>query len=232
MSETSKKILIVDDEEFLREALCEEIKFAGFETWGAPNVKAAIQLLKERHFDAILSDMRMPGGNGDELLDYVRNVDVETPAIFFLTGYSDLAEEDLYARGAAKIFSKPFDLQKVVESIHYLLQDRSQRWLKKIERGVNALVEVKNGNLLSLGQGGMFLSLKDKFSSVGDLVSFSIELGEHKIEGSGYIRWIRNSSPNETPGMGIEFSALSPASLEVVNTYLKMHQPKAYIPSH
>ena len=85
-----KKILIVDDEAELRNIFTTEFKFYQSQTFEAYNATSAIEILKSEKVDLILSDIRMPGGDGIELLKYVNNNIKPFPYFIMLTGYSDL----------------------------------------------------------------------------------------------------------------------------------------------
>lgn len=89
----TKKILIVDDEEDSRKltlAILEEFDIAVQESVREANdVSEAIKLLKEQEFDLVISDFRMPGKSGIDLLDYMQSNNIKTPFIL-LTGISGI----------------------------------------------------------------------------------------------------------------------------------------------
>ena len=60
-------ILVVDDEESLRITLAANLELSGFEVVEAANGTQALEILENRAFDVVLSDIRMPGMNGVEL---------------------------------------------------------------------------------------------------------------------------------------------------------------------
>src|SRR5262245_52565869 len=85
-----KRILIADDEKDLREILADELRYCGCEVAEAENGKTAYALLESQPFDLIISDIRMPGGDGIELLKAVRKRDPKLPPLVLISGYSDI----------------------------------------------------------------------------------------------------------------------------------------------
>lgn len=109
-------ILIVDDEEDLLEMLKFEFEFQGFNVNLATGGDQAFLHFKENDIDVVLSDIRMPSGDGISLLKHILEVSPKTP-FFFMSGYSEISEEDALKKGAAAYFVKPFDLPAIVERI-------------------------------------------------------------------------------------------------------------------
>ena len=66
-------ILVVDDEAYVRDSVMELIESKGFRALGAGGVAPAIAILAAEAVDAVLTDLKMPGGSGLELLEAVRS---------------------------------------------------------------------------------------------------------------------------------------------------------------
>lgn len=107
-------VLIVDDEETLRQSASEWLALSGFETETAASASAALALLAEKRFDALISDVRMPGMDGIALLDAALKADPGLPVVL-LTGHGDitLAVEAMRA-GAHDFLEKPYDADHLV----------------------------------------------------------------------------------------------------------------------
>lgn len=116
---TKRKILIVDDERDIVEILAEEFINCGHEIDIAFSGNEAIEKLKLLSFDVIISDYRMPNGNGMKLLAFVNSLLVK-PNFFFLTAQADASDEVCLANGAKFIFLKPFDLDELIQKINEL----------------------------------------------------------------------------------------------------------------
>jgi CheY-like chemotaxis protein len=104
--------LIVDDEADLREILSEDLAELGAEVFNAQDGRRAFDLAFEIRPDIIVSDMRMPGGDGFELIKRLKS-QLLTPApfIFLMTGYTDVGEDEALSMGVHGVLSKPFALQ-------------------------------------------------------------------------------------------------------------------------
>lgn len=117
-----KRILLVDDEDFLREVLCEIFNSHGAITRSAENGTIAFDLLKSDHFDAVISDIRMPGGDGLSLAENINTRLHYRPKVFLCSGFNDIPPEKTETLDVVEIFSKPFSVDKMIESVSKALQ--------------------------------------------------------------------------------------------------------------
>jgi CheY-like chemotaxis protein len=116
------KILIVDDEQDLREILSEDFALQGATVRTAKNGREAFELASEEMPHVILSDVRMPGGDGIELLQRIRAIYSTTPPHFFLlTGFADLDPQHAAAMGGQGLLPKPFSLKQLRECVMNVL---------------------------------------------------------------------------------------------------------------
>jgi DNA-binding NtrC family response regulator len=115
-----KKILIIDDEPDILELLVEEFKFHGYDVLSAACGNEAIEILKNERFDVIVSDYKMPNGNGMAVLKFVSTLE-KKPFFFFISGQSDTSVEECILAGARHFFSKPFDLELLIKQIEKYL---------------------------------------------------------------------------------------------------------------
>lgn len=117
-----KKILIVDDQAGIRILLNEVFQREGFQTILAANGLEALQLFGE-HVDGVILDMKIPGMNGLEILQHIKEKKPEIP-VMMMTAYG---EQDLIntamAMGAVGYFTKPFNIFTVVEEVKKALID-------------------------------------------------------------------------------------------------------------
>lgn len=118
-TEMKKKytILVVEDEEALREALIFDFKRKGFVVLSADNGTKAFDLVKSNKIDLVVSDIRMPGGDGMSLLEKIREFDPEIPNLIFVTGFSDFSEAECLRKGAKKVVTKPFERKKLMSVV-------------------------------------------------------------------------------------------------------------------
>ena len=76
----------------------------------------AVQVLQKTPVDIVVSDYKMPNGNGMVVLDYVNKMS-SRPDFFFVSGQADVSIEDALKAGAKKFFTKPFDLDELIRQI-------------------------------------------------------------------------------------------------------------------
>jgi CheY-like chemotaxis protein len=242
MNLKDKRILIVEDDELLRECLVEEFEYLGAKIDQAGSGSAAFSLISERTFDVVLTDVRMPGGDGIELLDKVRNLDFRKPIVAFVSGISDLTDAEAYSRGAAAIFPKPFDLTEIVATVLRLTEIDHGKWPNianpqldagKLRLNFGTLNAAIASGAFNLGSHGMFIGTADSLPRASANMPFEIEFTEtrQKLVGDGIVRWIRKTiNPEGARGFGVEFLNLESASAEILEAYLCASQPKAHIP--
>lgn len=82
------KLLIVEDEESLRDLYAEELEESGFEVSRACNGKEAMDLVRKKDFDLVIMDIRMPEMDGIETLGKVISLERKIPVIIY-TAYSN-----------------------------------------------------------------------------------------------------------------------------------------------
>ena len=103
------RILVVDDEEPVRDVLCEYFESQGFGVEGAPDGEAALAALGRLRPDRVLLDVRMPGIDGVEVLRRIRRADPDVPVIM-VTANEDVAlAKEMLKLGAFDYVAKPFD---------------------------------------------------------------------------------------------------------------------------
>jgi two-component system, NtrC family, response regulator AtoC len=120
-------ILIVDDDERLRTTLGLLLGTLGHEALEASDVAAAESLLREREIDLIISDLRMPGGSGMDLLEIVQRLDLDAPVIL-LTAYGTVeGAVQAMQQGAFDYLQKPFDADEMKLRVSRALAARRYR---------------------------------------------------------------------------------------------------------
>jgi len=110
MNQKKHIALIVDDEPDIRELLDITLSRMNIKTYSAENITQAKDLLNQHHFDLCLTDMRLPDGNGIELIKYIQeNISSLPVAMITAHGNMEYAIEALKS-GAFDFISKPVDL--------------------------------------------------------------------------------------------------------------------------
>ncbi len=214
-----KKILIVDDDDLLRQVLANDFVRRGYDVDQACDGSQALELLGRQKFDLVISDVQMPRLSGVELLTQIRQRSEEIPVFMFVTGFSELTLEDAYHKGANALFSKPFNRKNFLKAVDGILlpspepPKEAAPWLStdfEIEMMLKKTPQSVRGQMLNIGQGGMFVSLDTpQLPGVGETLDFKIlfqQVSAIQITGQGIVRWVRGKSTSgPLPGCGIEF---------------------------
>lgn len=117
-------ILIVDDEETVRELLQEGLGSEGYRCKTCSNAPAALKLLERENFDLLLSDIDMPGVSGVELLQDVRAAKHDLEVIM-VTGVVDTETAiNAIRMGATDYVTKPFNLDEILLIVERTLEKR------------------------------------------------------------------------------------------------------------
>lgn len=107
------KILIVDDDASIRNMLAIVLKKAGYEVVSAENGYIALDKLKKESIDLVISDIKMPGIQGIELLKRIKSINPEIPVIM-ITAYASANDAvEAMKLGAEDYITKPFNIDEL-----------------------------------------------------------------------------------------------------------------------
>lgn len=118
MSDTEPlPVLLVDDDDDVREAIATGLRLAGFDTMDVADGHCALDLIASGGFGAIVSDIRMPLLDGRQLLQLVNAIDRELPVIL-MTGHGDIEQAvDAVRNGAYDFLAKPFASDRLADAV-------------------------------------------------------------------------------------------------------------------
>ncbi len=107
-------ILVVDDHSSERESLIQILTDKGYKVAGAADGDEAIQMVRDKHFDVILMDIKLPGKDGFAAFQEIKALDPDARVVF-MTGFvlEDSIRQAIDA-GAYPVAYKPFDIDKVL----------------------------------------------------------------------------------------------------------------------
>jgi DNA-binding NtrC family response regulator len=125
-----KNILIAEDESTLREGLSQAFSENGFKVVQAASGREAIERMERQVFDLVVTDLKMPGGDGMEVLKRARNVNEETPVIIMTAFGTVEGAVEAIKQGAYDYIQKPFSIDELELKIHRALEHR--RLLQKV----------------------------------------------------------------------------------------------------
>ena len=122
-SASNARLLIVDDDAELGNALSNELAHAGYRCDLVLSGPAALDEIEKLPFDAVISDLLMEGMNGLELLETLTRDKPQVPVIV-MTGMAGVSARDAMARGAFHYFTKPLDVERLQAVIERALGER------------------------------------------------------------------------------------------------------------
>ena len=125
--EKMKKILIVDDEEDMIWSLQQNInnELLQVEIFTAPSGEDALPILNGNHIDLVLSDIRMPGMSGLDLLLEIKNRFPYTQVVIMTAFPSNEFKKEALLRGSLHFIEKPFDIKELRDLIRHALREEN-----------------------------------------------------------------------------------------------------------
>jgi DNA-binding response OmpR family regulator len=121
-------VLLVDDEPYIVEMLASEMQERGIEFLSTSNGNDALEMIEKKNPSVIVSDYKMPGLNGIELLKYLRNLGSHAPVIWITGNADDETRKEAWKLGAFHLFRKPFDPGEVASEIVKALRIGPDLW--------------------------------------------------------------------------------------------------------
>jgi CheY-like chemotaxis protein len=117
----SQRVLVIDDEVELAETYARLLEHLGYSCEKAYDRPQAIELIDAAKPALVLTDLRLPGGDGFEIVKYVRQKWPDTPIIVMTAYGSDEAAETARDAGVFAYLRKPFSNMELAQTIHRAL---------------------------------------------------------------------------------------------------------------
>jgi DNA-binding NtrC family response regulator len=131
--EDALRVLVVDDELEMAAMIVEELGDRGYRAVALRSGRDAIERLRGEHFDALITDLRMPGVDGLRLLRASRALDPSRPVIV-MTGHGALDTAlEASRHGAFHYLTKPFSLARLVDLLESALGEQANHTLPETE---------------------------------------------------------------------------------------------------
>jgi len=175
----SERILVVDDEEAIREVVSTLLEAQGYHCRVAASGLQAMPLLQENEFDLVLSDIVMPDMNGLELLERVRQKDQELPFIM-VTALHDISTAlEAIRRGAYDYILKPFERDQLFVGVRRALERRRLlRENRTYQQGLEKAVEERTAQLTKA-----LVDLEQSYDYTLEALGNALDLKDAETEG-------------------------------------------------
>lgn len=120
------KILIVDDEAVIREGIRRILEKSGFSVEATASGRIALENIQEEEFDVVITDLKMPGMSGMEVLKNIKILQPAVPVII-ITGYATVETAvEAIKNGAFDYLSKPFTPDQILSMVNRALEQKKQ----------------------------------------------------------------------------------------------------------
>jgi two-component system response regulator PilR (NtrC family) len=194
VAETAHHILLVDDEEALREVVAERLQEHGFEVTQASDGEAALKALDGFAFDVIVSDLRLPGVDGRHVIDAALQRYPDIVAIV-VTGYGTVKDAvETIKAGAADFIAKPFQFD---ELMHVLNNALEQKRLKTENAYLHQQLDERFGLGSMVGKSAAMRALFQLIETVAPTTATILITGETGTGKEMVARAIHQTSPRQ-----------------------------------
>ena len=208
------KVWIADDDEAIRMVLEEGLKSANLEIVTFADAESLIDALNNDKPDLIISDIKMPGMHGYDLLKHIKNNYEKLPVII-MTAFTDMqAAIDSYGGGAFEYIPKPFDLEEAIIIVKKALEESKETKPKKVSKS-----EII----------GSAPSMQIVFRSIGKLANTNATVLIQGESGTGK-ELVSKSLHKNSPRYDMPFIALNMADIpkELIESELFGHEKGAF----
>jgi two-component system chemotaxis response regulator CheY len=216
------QILIVEDEPMLREIYRDELQEGGAVVFEASNGIEALEVLKTKQFDLIITDLNMPKMDGVTLLKEIQKAELHTKTIIVFTGRSDLIRHSPYRRGATAVFDKPMAMGEIATLVKKIIDPTSNRKHPRLIPQNPLSIEIHHlGATITMlihdiSEGGFFIENESVILGKGMPIQFKFSSPLDKsaaVSGEGIVVWGHaNYCYSKVPGFGIEIKTIIPLS--------------------
>ena len=121
---SEKRLLVIDDEPAIREGVRRILESESFQVETFASGHAALERIKQQAFDLVITDLKMPGISGIDVLKAIKEIQPDLPVIF-ITGYSSVdSAVEVMKLGAVDYIAKPFTPEEMLAIVNIALEQR------------------------------------------------------------------------------------------------------------
>ena len=213
-------ILIIDDEKAIRKTLTEILSFEGYKIEEAADGEEGLRKFKEKNYDLVLCDIKMPKIDGIEFLQKAGESNPDVP-IIMISGHGNIETAvDAVKKGAYDYISKPPDLNRLLITIRNAM-DKSNlvTETKSLKRKVSKVQEM-------IGQSAGIKKIKDTIDKVAPTDARILITGENGVGKELVARWVHEKS-NRASGPMVEVNCAA-IPTELIESELFGHEKGSF----
>ena len=213
-------ILIIDDEKAIRKTLSEILSYEGYKIEEASDGEEGLKKFRERLFDVVLCDIKMPKLDGLEFLDKAREANPDVPVIM-ISGHGTIETAvEAVKKGAYDYISKPPDLNRLLITIRNA-KDKTNlvAETKVLKRKVSKVEEM-------IGESGPIQKIKETIDKVAPTEARILITGENGVGKELVARWVHEKS-NRASGPLVEVNCAAIPS-ELIESELFGHEKGSF----
>lgn len=181
-------LLIIDDEKSIRKTLTEILSFEGYKIEEAADGEEGLRKFKDKQFDAVLCDIKMPKIDGMEFLQRATETSPDVPVIM-ISGHGNIETAvEAVKRGAYDFIQKPPDLNRLLVTIRNAMErNKLVSEAKTLKRRVSKVQEM-------IGESAPIKQIKDTIEKVAPTEARVLVMGENGVGKELVARWLHQKS--------------------------------------
>jgi two-component system, NtrC family, nitrogen regulation response regulator NtrX len=185
-------ILIIDDEKAIRKTLSEILSYEGYKIEEAGDGEEGLRRFKEKSYDVVLCDIKMPKLDGIEFLDKAREANPDVPVIM-ISGHGTIETAvEAVKKGAYDYIAKPPDLNRLLITIRNAMDKTNLvAEAKVLKRKVSKVEEM-------IGDSGPIVKIKETIDKVAPTEARILVTGENGVGKELVARWVHEKSSRAT----------------------------------
>jgi len=214
------EILIIDDEKAIRKTLTEILSFEGYKLEEAADGEEGLKKFKEKNYDLVLCDIKMPKLDGIEFLQKAGEINPDIPVVM-ISGHGNIETAvEAVKKGAFDYISKPPDLNRLLITIRNAMDKGSLvTEAKVLKRKVSKVQEM-------IGESDPIKKIKDTIDKVAPTEARILITGENGVGKELVARWVHEKS-NRATGPLVEVNCAA-IPTELIESELFGHEKGSF----
>lgn len=218
------KILIIDDERFIRSSLREILEYEKYEVIEAQDGAEGLQKIKDEEVDLVLCDVKMPILDGMDVLDQVRQLD-RAPQFIMISAHGTIETAvEATKKGAFDFISKPPDLNRLLLTVRNALDK------KQLVTETKVLKKKLSKKFDMVGESPALLTVKDTIEKVAPTDARVLITGQNGTGKELVAHWVHEKSKRqEQPYVAVNCAAIPS---ELIESELFGHEKGSFTSAH